>query len=66
MMIEVTTPDGRKFNVKPDGIDELEDAQPGLWAASAKSVIMSGGQRQAIRESVAEVKALAKAKGVEL
>lgn len=60
MMIKLTTPDGREFEVDPTLIKILEVAEPGLEAASAKSVIYIGDglHMQAVKETVAQIKAL--------
>ncbi len=58
MRIELTTPDGRHFEVDPEKIDILEEAQPGQMAPGVKAVIYVGGHMQGIRETVERVKEL--------
>lgn len=62
MRIELTTPDGRHFEIDPDKIDILEDAQPGTMASGVKSVISIGGRIQGVKETVVQIKALESSK----
>lgn len=60
MRIELTTPDGRPFEVDPSMIKMLEQAQPHMVAATANSVVYVGADlhMQAVKETVAQIKAL--------
>jgi hypothetical protein len=58
MRIELTTPDGRKFEVDPTLIKMLEDAQPGMMASGVKAVVYVGDglHMQGVKETVAQIK----------
>lgn len=58
MRIELTTPDGRVFEVDPDRIDILEQAQPHMYAAGVQSLVYIGGHQQGVKETIAQIKAL--------
>jgi hypothetical protein len=58
MRIELTTPDGRHFEIDPDKIDTLEEAEAGLMAPSVKSILYIGGRMQGVRETVDQIKKL--------
>lgn len=62
MRIELTTPDGRHFEIDPDKIDTLEEAQPGTMASGVKSVITFGGRVQGVKETVIQIKVLESSK----
>jgi hypothetical protein len=58
MRVALTTPDGRQFEVDPDKIDILEEAQPHMFAPGVASVVYVGGHMQAVKETVAQIRAL--------
>lgn len=61
-MIKLTTPNGEEIEVKPDAIEEMSPNN-GLFERHAKTILLIDGQRQAVRETMAEIDALrAKAK----
>ena len=61
MRIELTTPDGRKFEIKPDAIDFMEEALPGLYPVNVKAVIYIGERMQAVCETIEQIKNMEKA-----
>lgn len=60
MRITLTTPDGRQFEVDPSMIKMLEETAPHMYAASANAVVYIGDglHMQAVKETVAQIKAL--------
>lgn len=60
MRIELTTPDGRTFEVDPSKIVTLTDAMPGLMAPSVKSVLTVEGVdgMQGVRETRERIRQL--------
>jgi hypothetical protein len=59
MRIELTTPDGRRFEVNPSSISILVEAEPGEWALSVKSLVYTiDGHKQGVRETIEQIKEL--------
>jgi hypothetical protein len=61
MRIQLTTPDGRHFEVDPEKIDILEEPVPGTMTKAVKAVISVSGRIQGVTETVAQIKAMEKA-----
>lgn len=56
--IDLTTPDGRKFEVDPAAIEVLVEAEPGEWAAGVKSIVYTNVMKQGVRETIDQIKLL--------
>jgi hypothetical protein len=59
MRIELTTPDGRRFEVNPDKIDILEEAQRNVvssYPANVRAIIYVDGHMQEVCETVEHIK----------
>ena len=62
MIITVTAPNGVKIEIDPDKISVLEPAKPGMYAPGAKAVLRVDGEMHAVRETVAQIVEMRRAK----
>ena len=62
MIITVTAPNGVKIEIDPDKISVLKSAEPGMYAPGAKAVLRVDGEMHAVRETVAQIDEMRRAK----
>ena len=61
-MIMLTRLDGSKIEIDPDKISVLSPAEPGMYAPGAKAVLRVDGEMHAVRETVAQIDEMRRAK----
>jgi hypothetical protein len=54
-LVHFTAPDGGAVGINPDQVSDIKPAEPGLYAAGARTVIVLGSSFHAVREAPAEV-----------
>lgn len=57
-MITLTAPNGVKLEIDPEKISIIEPAPAGMYAPGSKTVLRIDGEVHAVRETIAEIRAL--------